>query len=125
MSTSAAYLVMPLGRPLQALDVTKDEHEKLRTIALRPKSSQAMAPRARIIVLCAQRLTNAQVASKLDVTSATVGKWRERFWLQRLEGLLDEPRVGAPRISPIVKSKRWLRKRWKLCQPTARTGARA
>jgi transposase len=33
----------------------------------------------------------------LHVTGATVGKWRERFREFGLDGLLDEPRVGAPR----------------------------
>jgi transposase len=42
-------------------------------------------------------LNNSQVAEKLGVTKPTVGKWRERFRLHRLEGLLDEPRPGAPR----------------------------
>jgi hypothetical protein len=28
---------------------------------------------------------------------ATVGKWRQRFIDHRLDGLYDEPRVGAPR----------------------------
>jgi hypothetical protein len=30
-------------------------------------------------------------------TNATVGKWRTRFIALGLEGLYDEPRVGAPR----------------------------
>ena len=37
------------------------------------------------------------VAQKLQITGATVGKWRERFRVYRLDGLLDEPRLGAPR----------------------------
>jgi transposase len=36
-------------------------------------------------------------AEKLQITGATVCKWRERFRVNRLEGLLDEPRLGAPR----------------------------
>jgi transposase len=37
------------------------------------------------------------VAQRLRITGATVGKWRERFRVGRLEALLDEPRPGAPR----------------------------
>ena len=33
----------------------------------------------------------------MHVTGATVGKWRERFREFGQDGLLDEPRVGAPR----------------------------
>lgn len=42
-------------------------------------------------------MTNAEVAEKLGITQPTVGKWRERFRKAGMEGLLDEPRVGAPR----------------------------
>jgi transposase len=33
----------------------------------------------------------------LGLTPQTVGKWRRRFATQRLLGLLDQPRSGAPR----------------------------
>jgi len=88
---------MRTGRPKKPLEIVEEDREKLRTMALRPKSAQAMALRARIILHCAQGLSNAAVARKLQVTGATVGKWRERFCTFGLEGLLDEPRVGAPR----------------------------
>ena len=42
-------------------------------------------------------MSNCAVAEKLRITGATVCKWRERFRVDRLDGLLDEPRVGAPR----------------------------
>jgi transposase len=88
---------MRTGRPKNPLEITAEEREKLRTIALRPKSAQSMAMRARIVLGCAQVMSNSEVAQQLHITGATVGKWRERFRLLRLEGLLDEPRVGAPR----------------------------
>src|SRR3954453_5782700 len=53
--------------------------------------------RARIVLGCNDGLSNGEVANRLGITGATVCKWRERFRTSRLEGLLDEPRPGAPR----------------------------
>jgi transposase len=53
--------------------------------------------RARIVLGCEEGLSNGAVARKLHITGATVCKWRERFRVSRLEGLLDEPRPRAPR----------------------------
>jgi transposase len=66
-------------------------------LARRPKSAQAMAMRARIVLGCSEGLSNGEVAKRLGITAATVCKWRERFRVERLGGLLDEPRPGAPR----------------------------
>ncbi len=88
---------MPVGRPLQPLHLTREETEELQRLARRPKSAQALALRARIVLACASGLSNSQVASKLGVSRPTVGKWRERFRWHRLAGLHDEPRAGAPR----------------------------
>ena len=85
------------GRPKKPLEITGEDREKLRMIALRPKSAQAMAMRARIVLHCGQGMSNSEVARKMHITGATVGKWRERFRTFGLDGLLDEPRVGAPR----------------------------
>jgi transposase len=57
-----------------------------------------VARRARIILACAEEGSNNQsVARKLRLNPKTVGTWRRRFVEHRLEGLLDEPRPGAPR----------------------------
>jgi transposase len=88
---------MSIGRPTKPLHVTAEEKEKLTMLASRRKSSQAMALRARIVLGCDEGLSNGVVAKKLQITGATVCKWRERFRVKRLEGLLDEPRPGAPR----------------------------
>src|SRR5215471_19220704 len=88
---------MRTGRPEKPLEIGEEDRVKLRTIALRPKSAQAMAMRARIVLSCGQEMSNSEVARKLHITGATVGKWRERFRNFGLEGLLDELRVGAPR----------------------------
>src|SRR5580765_2730087 len=88
---------MTSGRPTKPLNLTPQEKEKLTMLARRPKSSQAVAMRARIVLACAEGISNGAAADKLRITGATVCKWRERFRVSRLEGLLDEPRPGAPR----------------------------
>jgi transposase len=88
---------MRTGRPRKPLEITEEERKKLQLIARRPKSGQAMALRARIVLGCLQGMSNSEVARKLQITSPTVGKWRERFREFGLDGLLDEQRVGAPR----------------------------
>lgn len=88
---------MRTGPALPELILSATERETLQNWARRPKSAQALAQRARMILRCAEGLTNTQVADQVQVRKATVGKWRQRFVDRRLEGLLDEPRPGAPR----------------------------
>jgi transposase len=88
---------MRTGRPIAPLSVTAEERERLQEWARRPKTAQALALRSRIVLECAAGQPNMVVAGKLGITHQTVGKWRQRFLEQRLDGLLDEPRPGAPR----------------------------
>jgi transposase len=85
------------GRPKKPLVLSEEERSKLELIARRPKSTQQLALRAKIVLACAAGKSNEQVAREVGVWGVTAGRWRERFRLKRLEGLLDEPRVGAPR----------------------------
>src|SRR6266511_3844463 len=87
----------PRGRPKVELSVSDEQQAALERWARRPKTAQALALRARIVLRCAQGLSNEAVAVELDVHAATVGKWRRRFVAEGLDGLLDEPRSGAPR----------------------------
>jgi transposase len=57
----------------------------------------SVAQRARIVLHAADGLTNQAVAAKLDVNQATVVKWRRRYVERGVDGLIDEPRPGAPR----------------------------
>ena len=88
---------MRTGRPIPPLILTAAERETLERWARRAKTAQAVAQRARLILGCAAGRTNTVVAHELRVTKQTVGKWRHRFLARRLDGLLDEPRPGAPR----------------------------
>jgi transposase len=88
---------MRTGRPIPPLTLTSAEREALERWTRRPRTAQAVAQRARLILGCATGKTNTVVARELRLTKQTVGKWRARFLRRRLDGLLDEPRPGAPR----------------------------
>jgi transposase len=88
---------MKTGRPIPPLALTVQERETLENWVRRPKTSQALAQRSRLVMECAAGKSNGSVAAELGLCQQTVGKWRRRFLEQRLDGLLDEPRPGAPR----------------------------
>jgi transposase len=88
---------MRTGRPIPPLTITTDERETLERWTRRASTTQALAQRARMMLGCAAGRSNTRVAQELRLTKQTVGKWRTRFLRTRLDGLLDEPRPGAPR----------------------------
>ena len=88
---------MRTGRRKASLKLNSDEERELTSLAHRSRSAPALARRARIVLACAEGQDNKTVARKLRATPGTVGKWRSRFVQDRLEGLYDELRPGAPR----------------------------
>jgi len=97
---------MRTGRPTAPLMLTMTERETLQQWTRRPKTAQALAQRARMILACAAGQTNTAVAREVPVPQQTVCKWRQRFVTHRLDGLLDEPRPGAPRRVTDVEVER-------------------
>jgi transposase len=88
---------MRRGPKVEPITLTAEESNRLAEWTRRHKTSQALALRARIVLASQQDRSNREIAQLLRVTAQTVGKWRTRFMATRLEGLLDEPRPGAPR----------------------------
>ena len=88
---------MPAGRPKSPLILSPSERTTLEGYARRRTSAQALALRARIVLACAEGKDNIEVADGLQISRVTVGKWRARFLKDRLDGLRDEPKPGAPR----------------------------
>lgn len=85
------------GRPKAQIMLNETEREQLEAWARRRKTAQALAMRSQVVLCCANSMDNKAVAARLRVTPQTVSKWRNRFAEQRLDGLLDAPRQGAPR----------------------------
>lgn len=89
---------MARGRPHKAeLVLRAEDRPELVRWSARTKSSNGLAQRARMVLRCAAGTPSSTVAAELGVTNATVGKWRARYIARGLDGLLDEPRCGAPR----------------------------
>ena len=83
----------------RAVDIALNDAERaeLELRVRRRSSSRGAARRARIVLMASEGLPNTAIARKLGVSRLTVGAWRRRFAEQRLAGLDDEPRPGAPR----------------------------
>ncbi len=88
---------MRTGRPKAVLSVSLEQRERLESWMRRRTTAQALALRSRIVLACAECENNGEVAQRLGVTRQTVGRWRRRFIESGLDGLVDEPRPGAPR----------------------------
>src|SRR4029453_11723188 len=89
----------PMANP-HAVPITLSDGDRgqLQGWVRRRKTGQALATRARIVLACAAPgSTNGGVAAALGVSRPTVALWRRRFAESGLDGVLDEPRPGAPR----------------------------
>jgi transposase len=86
------------GRPTVRIKLSGAEQKTLLGWARRHKSAQALALRSRIVLACAEGRTDTDVAGMLGCHPNTVSKWRRRFAVDRLDGLVDAPRPGAERM---------------------------
>src|ERR1700728_3458965 len=82
---------------LEPIELTEEERSTLERWSRRHTSAQSLALRCRIVLLAAAGMNNTAVSKELGIDHATASKWRSRFLAERLEGLHDEPRPGAPR----------------------------
>jgi transposase len=80
------------------LEGTTAEVDALRSIVRAGTSEQRAVTRARIVLLAAEGVANTRIARRVGVSLPTVLLWRARFVEHGLDGLVDAPHPGRPRV---------------------------
>jgi hypothetical protein len=84
------------GRPTTPVTLTTDERQALDSLAHRSRSAPHVAHRARILAY-ADRGATTRIGKRLHISKTTICTWRTHSLQDRVDGLFDEPRSGAPR----------------------------
>jgi Homeodomain-like domain-containing protein len=76
--------------------LSEEEREVLERWARRPRSSQALAFRCRVVLAAAEGRSSTEIAAQLGCNLSTVGRWRGRFAKRSVNGLIayDSPFVS-------------------------------
>jgi transposase len=82
---------------VEPIELSACERAELQRRAGAHTSTVRDARRARIVLLCEQRVPLRRIASMVGMDQHQVGHWRRRFLAERLDGLVDQPRTGRPR----------------------------
>ena len=85
------------GRIAPAVSLTERERTQLESYVRSRSIPSGLSARFRIILLAADGLENKKISDKINLSRASVGKWRKRYCEKGLEGLHDEFRLGRPR----------------------------
>jgi transposase len=79
-----------------ALALREGDRQRLGDLARLPSVPSGLAKRARIVLLAADGMPNAQIARTVGVSRPTVIGWRDRYTAGGIRALEDEPRSGRP-----------------------------
>ena len=96
-------MVRTAGRPTVPVSLNEEERSFLENQVRDPRVARVIATHCRIILRCADGMTNRAVASELGVNERTVSMWRYRFLEDRIDGLSDGPHKG--RRQPLTDEK--------------------
>src|ERR1700736_4139548 len=85
-----------MGIPLHRLPISKKAKRQLEKVRRTRTAKASAVQRAEMILLAAERVSNAEIARRLRCRPQVVGKWRTRFAAEGVAGLEDRPRSGRP-----------------------------
>src|SRR6476620_9901172 len=79
------------------IELTEGQRSELEQVARSRRTPQAVALRARIVLLTAGGFAPSAIAEELGTSQPTIRKWRARYVEDGRAGLRNEPRPGRPR----------------------------
>ncbi|WP_393073466.1 helix-turn-helix domain-containing protein [Streptomyces sp. LN704] len=82
--------------------ITLSEVERVELVRRTEMPHRRSPEKARIILACADGMSNAGVARLVGVQARTVGKWRRAFAAERMAGLEDVGWIGRPKADLVL-----------------------
>jgi transposase-like protein len=86
-----------------AVPIVLSEDERAELVRRAGGPGRWRTDRARIVLACAEGMSNAAAAQALGVAVKSVSKWRRQFAAQRLAGLEDAAPVGRPKAELVLE----------------------
>src|SRR5712692_2835341 len=88
------------GRSGFVIELSGEERAELERRVACYTLPHKVVQRAKMILYAADGQSNAEIARRLETAAEVVGRWRKRFFEERLAGLDDRERAGRPRRFP-------------------------
>lgn len=98
-----------MARKHDVYEIPEPQRKALEALLRSPKAPQALALRARIVLLSAEGKTVDTVAEITGASVRSIYEWRRRFKANGLDGLRDLPRSGQPKKLTEAEVKEVLR----------------
>jgi transposase len=86
-----------------AAEIVLSEDERAELVRRAGLPGRRRADRARIVLACAEGMSNAAAAQELGVAVKSVSKWRRQFAAARLAGLEDTAAIGRPKAELVLE----------------------
>lgn len=86
---------MPAPRPLI---LCEGDRGRVQEVAASDSSSRDAVMRAQIVLLAADDHSNTAIAKELGISRPTIISWRTRYVAHGMDGLVDAPKTGRPRV---------------------------
>jgi len=97
---AASNLVVMAGRSGYLIELSGEERAELERRVACYTLPHKVVVRAKMILYAADGQSTAEIARRLETAPRVVGRWRKRFFEERLAGLEDRERAGRPRRFP-------------------------